>query len=307
MRIEYEEQTGRSFLTVIPEQKNIMESFPYRMVKENHIEQLIPFHVREINGEEKLYFDITSMETVKAFYENRDMNYEDCKNILLSIQKMLWRMQEYLLDGEQISLQETEMFWNYENNSLCFLFLPSLQQNLSVSFRNLAEFMLEKVNHEDHRAVRLAYHFYKTSRKENFSLTMVIQQINALEEDMDSSYRNITTEQTMLLPKTEEMTFFDEPGEEKHDPPDNLKSGLFTKHMKAGLSGLLALVFCGLYLLCPLRKVVADGCLFLGVVLAVAAVCFEVSLKTAKTGQCKTECYCTDPAAFGADGLLKSY
>ena len=79
---------------------------------------------------------------------------------------MLRRTEEYLLKEEQILLEPDYIYVEPEDFAVFFCLLPGYSQSFPDAFTQLLQYILEKVNHQDHRSVVLAYGLYHESLKE---------------------------------------------------------------------------------------------------------------------------------------------
>lgn len=174
---------NRSYLVYIPKEERCVEHYEMRMLCENSIEGLLECQIRPKNGVVEVYYDITSCMELSKRYETAEMSYQECKQIMVQLAEVQQRMQNYMLEERYLSLQEKHIFIQAGTGKIQFLFLPEVQGKQKRSYQNLAEFILEKVNHKDDQAVKLAYRFYKETRSDQFSMECMIRHIEMLEEE----------------------------------------------------------------------------------------------------------------------------
>lgn len=174
----------RSYLVYTPEREERVENYEMRMLYENEIEGLLRCQPRPKDGKMELYYDITSCTELSKKYETVEMSYLECKEILTQLAETQKRMQTYMMEERYISLCEEHIFVESGSDKMRFLFLPEVPGKEGQGYRKLAEFMLEKVNHKDDQAVKLAYRFYKETKSQYFSIECMWTHIEALEKEL---------------------------------------------------------------------------------------------------------------------------
>lgn len=180
-RAEYVRKMNRSYLVLQPEDEGLFRGYQMKMLCENKIEGLLPAQVKEIDGNMKIYYDITSCESLKERYAFQDMYYGEVKSLLLQLAKCQKGMRYFLLEDQYIQLDEKNIFWDMERKSFSFVYFPERTGLEKSGYRSLAEFILEKVNHKDDLAVKLAYRFYKETRCQQFALQSMVKLIEEME------------------------------------------------------------------------------------------------------------------------------
>ena len=75
------------------------------MLLENNIKGLLPVSLRQINGEDRYYYEINSLQAFDRLYDNKEMRYDQLKVLLCGCADMFERLEEYLLDGNQIIIK----------------------------------------------------------------------------------------------------------------------------------------------------------------------------------------------------------
>lgn len=288
MHIEYEKTIENRYMILESEPENVDGSYQIRMVNENSICNFLPIHMQDNNGKEKIYYEITSMENLYRIYKNREISYEECKNLFLSIQNTLWKMKEYLLDGDRLCLDEKMIFYKESKQEYKFVFLPKSQKdNLTMSLQSLSEFLLEKVDYEENKAVQLVYFFYKEVRKENFNLISIILKINEMEEIIEAE-----CEERKMFEENEPeyKEKYETEQEEKHilmnkvqDTDVDGKERNLIRYLKTTISGGLSLLCCCIYLMIPPSQVYGKLFLISAVCLAGSAISFYFMKKKPQT------------------------
>ena len=187
--------------------QNNMETEPYQthMVLSNSIKGLLKCSIRNINDRADFYYEISSKQTVERIYEFKKITYNQLLEIVNSIKNVFLYMKEYLLEEQHLTLKPEFIYMNMDSKEIELCFYPEYDVPISKAFTELAEFFLDKINHEEEKAVILAYQFYKSTKEDNFQLQDFIEKHGVLitNDKEDSCKENINLKETEGLKKEE--------------------------------------------------------------------------------------------------------
>lgn len=168
--VTYKRELSHSYMVVKSESCDIAEHYACRMMMQNRIGRLLPCSRRQLDGEQFLYYDISSKQPLERLYEARRLDAEGMKQIIYAIAAMQADLGEYLLDEQGLMLEAGTIFADVETEELFFCYDPE-QQSTSQRYMKLADFFLGHVDHGEACAVHIAYQFYKMSQTEYFVLS----------------------------------------------------------------------------------------------------------------------------------------
>lgn len=157
------------------------ECYESRMLSGNTIEGLLKFRQKITETGLEFYYEITSKQPLSRLLEGRLISYEEIREILLSAARTLSRTEEFLLKEEQILLEPEFIYVEPEHFSLFFCILPGYSRSFPEAFTGLLQYVLEKVDHQDHRSVVLAYGLYHESLKENYGMEDLLRYLASVE------------------------------------------------------------------------------------------------------------------------------
>ena len=72
MNTEYKRENHKSYL-VVKNQEEDKENYDLKMLCSNPIKGLLPISFHVFNGEEELYYDISTKQPLSILYEKREM------------------------------------------------------------------------------------------------------------------------------------------------------------------------------------------------------------------------------------------
>lgn len=134
------------------------------------IEGLLPCTVRYRNGAGYYYYDITGRQAICSLYKEAEMSYGECCGLILSLERTLQNIREYLLNENGLCLTADMVFMNVNKNEAIFAYDPAQGSCFQEEVRALAEFILNHIEQRDDRAVVLSCQFYKYTLAENFNI-----------------------------------------------------------------------------------------------------------------------------------------
>lgn len=164
------------FRLIFPDKNPVGNDYQYEMLLHNDIEGIMPFVKQYQNGIGSYSYDISNKISLHKMYDSVDMNYENIKDLFVALQRVVNRMQEYLLDEACLLLHEDFVFYDADTRQIQFVFYPYPEEcyEYTKGFRGLSEFLIAHTDHEDDRAVTFVYDIYRESREEYFTLQNII-------------------------------------------------------------------------------------------------------------------------------------
>ncbi|MBQ3600760.1 MAG: hypothetical protein II992_06105, partial [Lachnospiraceae bacterium] len=156
------------------------EDYALMMITQNVIPGLLKCKICYMEEIACYCYDITSLKTLEKEYEDKKIEFIDLRNLFLGLYRIIKSANEFLLEQNGFLLQPQYIFRDLEKEELFCLYLPE-KENIQMKkymerglYRDLAEFLLDKVDHKDEHAVNMAYQFYKMSKEEFFSFEVFI-------------------------------------------------------------------------------------------------------------------------------------
>jgi hypothetical protein len=156
--------------------------YQLRMFIENRIPGLLKGEIREINGEEKIYYNISSRQPLSRVFMKKNMNFEDIRNVFRSLDMLNTQLCKYLLDSANCLYDPDFCYMDLETGKVEWVFYPIGETG---SFLPIAEYMLEHVNHRDSEAVEGAFYIYKKAKSDNFVFSEVIDFLETMYSQLE--------------------------------------------------------------------------------------------------------------------------
>lgn len=210
IQAEYRRELNHSYMIVKNAVPQLTRQYAYRMIQENRIRRLLTCQERMVDGESCLYFEISSRQALKQFYEGQRMDAAGIGQILQAVVQVQEDMGEYLLDGAGLLLEPTYIFIDVETEELYFCFYPGWGKDQNP-YMHLADFFLEHVDHGQESAVNLAYQFYKMSKSDSFVLASFMPYVEKECGEMRKKSRSEEEQRWISQPDAgQDCGFFDD-------------------------------------------------------------------------------------------------
>lgn len=180
MEVKYHKDYRHNYL-ILKSKQTGSDSYQSRMLAGNEIKGLLTCKERHINGEQLFYYEITSKQSLATFYECGGINTELLCRLFARL-KMTWdAMSGFLLEERFLVLHPEYVFMDAETKEFFFLYFP--QEPEEDYLCSLLEFLTEKVDTGDERAVDIVYKMMELAEREQFVMDEIIQWF---EQDYDT-------------------------------------------------------------------------------------------------------------------------
>ena len=166
----YKRELNHSYMVLRCSGTELTERYDYRILMHNRIRRLLPCSMRQMDGEDFLYYDISSKQPLERLYEGGMLKASDLADIIREIAAVQADLGEYMLDESGLLLEEGMIFADVETKELHFAFYPGNKEAVR-QYEGLADFFLGNTDHSQEQAVDLAYEFYRMSKTDYFVLS----------------------------------------------------------------------------------------------------------------------------------------
>ena len=155
---------------VIRSEAEWSDMYTLRMISGNKIPGLLEFQEKWLDGTPMYYYDITSKQPLSRLAERRKITGPELRTLISDFILVLKQMERFLLDEQRICLNPECIYMDPETCHGSFCLIPGYHSDFSKSFFELAQYVLDHVDHGDGDAVILAFSMFRESRKDNFGI-----------------------------------------------------------------------------------------------------------------------------------------
>lgn len=208
MNTEYKRENHKSYL-VVKNQEEDKENYDLKMLCSNYIKGLLPISFHVFNGEEELYYDISTKQPLSILYEKREMGKEDLEKLFIGMKNAVNNLEEYLLDVEGFLPEPNHIYSGGGGEQLYLLYYPYEKADFQKKIYEFAEYILTRVCNEDEKAVVYAYSFYRYIKEENGDLQEALVRL-----ELDEKNRTEPEKDTAIIKEQwENRNFIGEDGD----------------------------------------------------------------------------------------------
>lgn len=177
MYAEYKRDVSHNYLIFREEEKVNTASYQVRMLTGNVIPSILKCRLQGLDGNLLFYYDITSRQSLASFYEQRKFHSEDLHMLFGGFICVMEEMAEFLMNTDQLLLCPEYIFLDIEKKEVKFCCLPDYHHPVQEQFRELTEYLLPRLDHEDPVAVSMGYGVYRKAMETGFQLEHIKEAI----------------------------------------------------------------------------------------------------------------------------------
>ena len=170
MKAEYKRDVSHNYLILEEEEGIDTSSYQVRMLAGNVIPSLLHCRLQNLDGKLFFYYEITSRQSLSSYYEEKKFKVEDVRLIFGGFVQVMEELAEYLLNPEQLLLRPEYIYLDIEKRQVFFCCFPGSGTAVQDQLRELMEYMLPKLDHEDQAAVFLGYGIYRKMLEPGFQM-----------------------------------------------------------------------------------------------------------------------------------------
>lgn len=158
--------------------KENMSGYGVKMLLNNTIPGFLKAELRCIDQMDLFYYDITSFMTIDSVYCNKSIGYDEMKHLLSSILDTLERGGEYLLSENDFIIKPEYIYIDTASGTVSLCHLVGHQENVQEQLSNFFEYLMNRVDYKEERAVLLIYAMYKVSKDTDCTFQKLLAELN---------------------------------------------------------------------------------------------------------------------------------
>lgn len=159
---------------IIDSSQPYQEFYSLRMLKNNRIPGLLQVRGCGREGASRYYYHTEGALSLEKKYKDRDLRAEEILKITRQFLVVTEWMKDFLLSPDGLLLSEEYIF--EKSGKIYFCFLPVHEKSWQLSYHELTEYFVRKVDYKDMDSVLLACMLHKETLKETYDLKQIIGQ-----------------------------------------------------------------------------------------------------------------------------------
>ena len=125
------------------------ENYQMRMLKNNRIPGLLRVSGCGMEGASRYYYHTGHSQSLETYYKNKDIKAEEILKLTRQFLSVMEKMKDYMLEPNYLMLSEKYIFEKDENYFFCFF--PENEKTWQVSYHELTEYFVRKVDSTEYR------------------------------------------------------------------------------------------------------------------------------------------------------------
>ena len=224
VQAEYKKEWMDTYLWILPEHQ-IEDSYIEKMLLHNQGEGRLEFSKQQKEGEEYYCYKITGKKALHSVYSMMTIGERQIRSILQQLFTTLENGKEYLLAEEDFVLSPTYIFATFPQMDMELCYVPGYGVPLKEQLEGLFEYLLNRADYEDKKAVELLYSCYMFCMKEQGGLQeikkLLVQEVSKSIESKEDFLGQARIEEKELTQ-----------AKSKLDIMDNYRRSLKTEYLK---------------------------------------------------------------------------
>ena len=157
LEIKYQKDMSHNYLIIKGPKTQKSEGFQLRMMTENEIPGLLSAERRHINGEDFIYYEINSMQSLKTIFERRKIDKKAALLLLGCLRRVLRELRNYLLSEDGLILDPEYVFIDWEKEVVRFVYYPYESETEAGQFKLLMDYLVRVMDHRDEQLIDAIY------------------------------------------------------------------------------------------------------------------------------------------------------
>lgn len=178
MDIKFIHDINKNYM-VLTFEKSQQDNYRIKMIRNKDIPGLLKLNQKFTDSSEKLFYDISSMQSLEVLYEKKQMEGVELKKIITGLENCVNSLKGYLLDFNDIILNPKMVFVDMKTLNYNFCYCPYGGGDFRSQLREYMNFVITKIDHCDIDTLTLAYELQKITMRENYvigDLTALIRE-----------------------------------------------------------------------------------------------------------------------------------
>ena len=167
--IRYYRELQKTYLIAEDCLEELLESYFGRAVLHTAMNGLAACKEHLVNGKKEIWYEIDGFHTLEQIFAVKKISAQELKQILLGLAQTIEELEKYLIDGKRLCYQPEYLYMDMETGKLKLLF-DFTEGDREHPLMPLAQFLLERLDHEEEAVIELGYFFYEQAGRDVLSI-----------------------------------------------------------------------------------------------------------------------------------------
>ena len=167
--IRYYRELQKTYLIAEDCLEELLESYFGRAVLHTAMNGLAACKEHLVNGKKEIWYEIDGFHTLEQIFAVKKISAQELKQILLGLAQTIEELEKYLIDGKRLCYQPEYLYMDMETGKIKLLF-DFTEGDREHPLMPLAQFLLERLDHEEEAVIELGYFFYEQAGRDVLSI-----------------------------------------------------------------------------------------------------------------------------------------
>jgi hypothetical protein len=175
INISYETDAMNTYMIIKANSDIDIENYEVEMLKRNQIDSFLDLNVQQNNLEKILLYNITSKQRLTEILQRKKLVYQEIIDFYTNLMLVIKNSKRYYLSSHKIILNPSLIYISPDKLTPYFVYTPfkTVDKDVIEELKELIEFLFDKVDTNDVKAVMLMHKIYTASKKQNFNLNII--------------------------------------------------------------------------------------------------------------------------------------
>ncbi|MCT4597593.1 MAG: FHA domain-containing protein [Vallitalea sp.] len=175
INISYETDAMNTYMVIKANSDIDIENYEVEMLKRNQIDSFLDLNVQQNNLEKILFYNITSKQRLTEILQRKKLVYQEIIDFYTNLTLVIKNSKRYYLSSHKIILNPSLIYISPDKLTPYFVYTPfkTVDKDIVEELKELIEFLFDKVDTNDVKAVMLMHKIYTASKKQNFNLNII--------------------------------------------------------------------------------------------------------------------------------------
>ena len=187
IRTEIKRDMQHNYLVIKDDTIN-QSCYQEKMIKNNEIPGILPFHQQSMNGEKQIHYEITGFQSLSTVMEKVLLSQYQVIKIFNRIFELLKKLPEYLLREDDIVLDPEHIYIKLPDYETYICYYPGYHMLVKQQLAHLFEYLLGCINYKDKDTVYLVYSLYMKSKEIDCTVVQLQEILPKIEPQDKNEY-----------------------------------------------------------------------------------------------------------------------
>ena len=144
------------------------KSYQCKLLTSDKIGEILSCSLRHVNGESYFYYEISSKTTLENLYHDRQMSFEQVRNLLEQLYGIYCKLGDYFMEETKLVLLPQLIYYDLTRKKYMGLYYPDYEEDRFGE--TLMNFLLEHADNQDEKLIDCVYRMYERMEEDSFSL-----------------------------------------------------------------------------------------------------------------------------------------